>query len=64
MRLVLVGSKLKRLPSDIEDQCARVSAVASALMPIPSTTVRPRVHMVERRERSLVHSDANSPDIP
>lgn len=44
------------LTADIVDQCARVSAVASAEMPIPITTVRPSVHVVERTERSFVHS--------
>jgi conjugal transfer/entry exclusion protein len=60
MRLVLVGSKPDTC---VVDQCARVSAQARTLMPMPKNTVRPSVHIVERSVRSLVHSDRNSPDI-
>jgi hypothetical protein len=64
VRLVLVGSKVARLPGDIVAQWARVSAVARALIPIPMTTVMPSVHMVERTVRSLVHSERNKPESP
>ena len=63
-RLVPVGSKLNRLPKDIDDQWARVSAVANAPMPMPTTIVRPSVHIVDRMDRSFVHSDRSSPDMP
>ena len=46
------------------DQCARVSAVARALTPMPSTTVTPSVHIVDRTVRSFVHSDRRSPEMP
>jgi hypothetical protein len=46
------------------DQWARVSAQARALIPIPTTTVTPSVHMVERTVRSLVHSERNKPESP
>jgi hypothetical protein len=38
--------------------------VAKALIPIPTTTVTPSVHIVERTVRSLVHSDRKRPEMP
>jgi hypothetical protein len=64
VRLTLVGSKLVRLASDMVAQWARVSAVANALMPIPTTTVRPSVHIVDRTVRSFVHSHRRRPESP
>ena len=61
IRLVLIGSKPTAL---LGVQWALVSAVASALMPMPSTTVTASVHTVERTVRSFVHSDRSSPGIP
>src|SRR5665213_351100 len=64
IRLVRVASKVSRSIGPIVDQCARVSAVASALRPIPRTTVTPSVHIVDLTERIFVHSDLSSPDMP
>ena len=61
IRLVLVGSNPSRVGSGIVAQCARVSPVARAAIPMPTTTVMPSVHMVERTVRSLVHSDLSRP---
>ena len=61
IRLVLIGSKPGALAGV---QCALVSAVPSALMPMPRTTVTARVHIVDRTVRSLVHSERSSPESP
>ena len=47
-RLSCVGLSVALLTADIVDQCARVSAVARPEIPMPITTVRPSVHIVER----------------
>jgi len=41
-----------------------VSAVAKALIPIPTTTVMPSVHVVDRTVRSFVHSERKRPESP
>ena len=51
------GSKPWMLWGDMVDQLARVSAVAMALTPRPSTTVMTSVHIVERTVRNFVHSE-------
>ena len=57
MRLVAVGSNPAWLCRDVVAQWARVSAVAMAETPRPSTTVMASVQAVERTVRSLVHSE-------